>query len=241
MRKLILLAALALVTGLMALQYSPAQADDFTCAGPLPVVMNFEGNVIVPAGGSCFLNPGSTVHGNVKIEPTGSFTAIRSEIKGDIQSDGARSFRLNGVVVGGSVQLKKTTGPSQSARNFICNASQIDGDVEIVESGPGSPWDIGGIGRGLCDPPFHGNVIRGNLKLEKNEGNLHISLNRVLLSPLFDGRVRGNLQAFGNTGGVQIELNDIDGNLQCKDNVPPPTGFGNTVRGNKEDQCSVGF
>jgi len=47
----------------------------------------------------------------------------------------------------------------------------------------------------------------------------------------------GNLQAFQNTGGLSITENVIDGNLQCKENRPPPTGFGNVVEGNKEDQC----
>ena len=31
----------------------------------------------------------------------------------------------------------------------------------------------------------------------------------------------------------------IDGNLQCKENAPPPTGGGNLVHGNAEDQCAM--
>jgi hypothetical protein len=45
------------------------------------------------------------------------------------------------------------------------------------------------------------------------------------------------VQAFSNSGGVVIRSNHIDGNLQCKENNPAPTGGGNTVEGNKEDQC----
>ncbi len=30
----------------------------------------------------------------------------------------------------------------------------------------------------------------------------------------------------------------VDGNLQCKENQPRPTGGGNIVHGNKEDQCA---
>ena len=51
-------------------------------------------------------------------------------------------------------------------------------------------------------------------------------------------RVGGSLQAFQNTGGVTISEQPIDGNLQCKENEPPPTGGGNIVQGNKEDQCA---
>ena len=50
--------------------------------------------------------------------------------------------------------------------------------------------------------------------------------------------VGGNLQAFKNTDGVDIVENTIDGDLQCKENVPSPTGENNIVHGNAEDQCA---
>ena len=49
--------------------------------------------------------------------------------------------------------------------------------------------------------------------------------------------VGGNVQAFQNTGGTRIAGNVIDGNLQCKENHPAPTGGNNRVQGSKEDQC----
>jgi hypothetical protein len=52
-----------------------------------------------------------------------------------------------------------------------------------------------------------------------------------------ESQIGGNVQAFQNTGGVVIANNVIDGNLQCKENQPKPTGGGNPVGGNKEDQC----
>lgn len=50
--------------------------------------------------------------------------------------------------------------------------------------------------------------------------------------------VNADVQVFTNTGGVRISANRIDANLQCKSNTPPPTGGGNEVQGNKEDQCA---
>jgi hypothetical protein len=35
-----------------------------------------------------------------------------------------------------------------------------------------------------------------------------------------------------------ITSNRVNGNLQCKSNNPRPTGGGNIVQGNKEDQCA---
>ena len=50
--------------------------------------------------------------------------------------------------------------------------------------------------------------------------------------------VGSDVQAFTNRGAIAIRRNSIEGNLQCKENVPAPTGSGNVVQGNKEDQCA---
>ena len=55
---------------------------------------------------------------------------------------------------------------------------------------------------------------------------------------LRNNRVGQDVQSFENNGTQRISLNRINGNLQCKENTPPPTGGGNTVDGNKEDQCA---
>ncbi len=51
--------------------------------------------------------------------------------------------------------------------------------------------------------------------------------------------VSGDVQLFTNTSGTKyVYRNTIGGNLQCKENTPAPTGGGNDVDGNKEDQCA---
>lgn len=51
--------------------------------------------------------------------------------------------------------------------------------------------------------------------------------------------VKGDVQLFENGWGTKTVIkNRIDGNLQCKENRPAPTGYGNIVGGNKEDQCA---
>jgi hypothetical protein len=49
--------------------------------------------------------------------------------------------------------------------------------------------------------------------------------------------VNGDIQIFSHRNGISIRSNVVGGNLQCKSNSPAPTGGGNTVYGNKEDQC----
>jgi hypothetical protein len=67
-------------------------------------------------------------------------------------------------------------------------------------------------------------------------GSIQAKENRSPVA-ILDSTVGADVQAFSNRGGVRVELNEIDGNLQCKENSPAPTGFGNVVGGNKEDQC----
>jgi hypothetical protein len=42
----------------------------------------------------------------------------------------------------------------------------------------------------------------------------------------------------GNSGGASIVGNVVDGNLECKENRPAPTGRRNVVGESKLDQCA---
>jgi hypothetical protein len=57
-------------------------------------------------------------------------------------------------------------------------------------------------------------------------------------SKLRSNSVKGDVQYFENRGSIAITANRADGNLQCKENNPGPTGGSNVVHGNKEDQCA---
>ena len=46
-----------------------------------------------------------------------------------------------------------------------------------------------------------------------------------------------DIQYFENRGAIVVSTNRVNGNLQCKENTKKPTGGGNKVGGNKEDQC----
>jgi hypothetical protein len=49
--------------------------------------------------------------------------------------------------------------------------------------------------------------------------------------------LRLSIQVFFHSGGISIDSNRVDGNLQSRENCPRPTGSGDVVQGNKEDQC----
>jgi hypothetical protein len=102
---------------------------------------------------------------------------------------------------------------AENARLVVVRAgSRVNGDVQHVQGEAARVLDT---------------RIGGKLLYDENEGALWTRRNVI----------KGDLQAFQNTGGVLIANNRIDGNLQCKANNPAPTGGGNVVQGNKEDQC----
>ena len=69
--------------------------------------------------------------------------------------------------------------------------------------------------------------VSGSLKVEHGNG-----------AAISHNDVSGSVRVTSNQGAVEISRNLIDGNLDCRDNAPPPTGGGNVVRGNAEDQCA---
>lgn len=141
-----------------------------------------------------------------------------------IVPDGA-SCRLEGTRVQSDVEVKP--GASLIARRAIVGGNvqasnarsvqvilgRVDGNVQLEQG-------RGGLVRRV--------VIGGDLQVEQNSRAYTLDRNRI----------DGNLQAFQNRGGLTIQGNQIQENLQCKENVPPPTGGGNTAA-SKEDQCAL--
>lgn len=128
--------------------------------------------------------------------------------------------RLNGsIVVGSNATLQATSvtvnGNLQAEGSYavtVNGASVIGGSVQIVQGGSA-----------LIDRAR----INGDLYFDANRAPVVATRNMV----------GGNLQAFQNTGAVRLEGNRMNGNLQCKENMPAPTGAGN-VAPSKEDQCA---
>ena len=69
--------------------------------------------------------------------------------------------------------------------------------------------------------------------MERLQGHAH----RMQLTGERQAKVFDKL--FDNFGANAITANRIDGNLQCKENVPNPVGGSNLVKGNAEDQCEL--
>lgn len=128
--------------------------------------------------------------------------------------------RMNGsVVVGTGARLQATSvtinGNLQAegaASVALLGYSTVGGSVQIVQGGTAT------VERAR---------IKGDLQFESNRGAISASANTI----------GGNLQAFQNLGGATFVNNRMDGNMQCKENIPAPTGSGN-ISPSKEDQCA---
>jgi hypothetical protein len=129
--------------------------------------------------------------------------------------------RLNGnIVVGTAASLdavRVTVNGNVQAEGAnsvaVRGRSSIGGSIQIVQ----------GFSAVIANSRINGDVL-----FDENKAPLRASRNSI----------GGNLQAFKNTGGLHINDNVIKGNLQCKENVPTPTGSGNSAS-SKEDQCAA--
>jgi hypothetical protein len=177
---------------------------------------------------------GALAVGGALLLPAGPAQAEERVCRGNIGATTVDNLRvpqdatctLNGTYVKGTVKVGRNATlkaygirvignvQAENARNVVVRArSRIGGSVQIVQ---------GGAARIVR------NRITGDILFDDQAKALTARANRI----------GGSLQAFQNTGGVTIINNRIDGNLQCKENHPAPTGGGNIVQGNKEDQCA---
>jgi hypothetical protein len=133
---------------------------------------------------------------------------------------------LNGTSVKGTVKVERNATlfargvrvignvQGENAKNVVVgNSSRVGGSVQVKQGGAASVTS---------------SRITGDIQYDANTRYLKANNNKV----------GGSIQVVGNSGGAAIFRNVVNGNLQCKENRPAPTGGGNTVGGNKEDQCA---
>jgi hypothetical protein len=134
------------------------------------------------------------------------------------------SCTLVGTILNGNVEVGANARLIAEGVN-VTGGLTSDGAAELQLGGTST---IGGsvqVQRGDA-ATIAGAVIRGDLQIDAMPGAVSASANQVT----------GNLQVIANRGGVALNGNRMGGVMQCKDNLPAPTGSGN-VATLKEDQC----
>lgn len=212
-------------------------SGNLQCGENLPLP-SFSGNIAASADGQCLGgNTGGSSGGGAGGNPpplpspaplSGNVTCVGLAI-GALRLDSVivpagASCTLQDTVLNGSIEVGanarliangvQVTGglvADGAAELTLGSASSVGGSVQIARGGPAS---------------ITGAAIRGDLQVDDMRGNVSLSTNRV----------GGNFQAMANRGGLQVLGNAFGGVMQCKDNLPAPTGSGNTAT-LKEDQC----
>ena len=126
---------------------------------------------------------------------------------------GSVKIENNATLVAQKIVVIGNIQADNSQQINILDNSRIGGSVQLKQGG----------GSVISD-----SIIDGDIQFESNASPFKALRNQV----------GGSVQVFQNTASIEIQQNKIKGNLQCKENTPAPTGGGNVVGGNKEDQCS---
>lgn len=146
---------------------------------------------------------------NVRVPSGATCTMNGTYIKGNILVERGATLNANQIRLIGSIN-------AEGARSISVVSSRINGNVQ---------HDVGGR------YTLRSNVIGGSIQVVANRSSSASSIDR--------NQVTQDIQVFENRNPVSITNNRVvKGNLQCKQNVPAPTGGGNRVNGNKQDQCA---
>jgi hypothetical protein len=116
-------------------------------------------------------------------------------------------------LVARGVRVMGNVQAENAARVVVRGSSRVGGSIQVKQGGGALVADT---------------RVTGDVQYDANDRRVRIVRSRV----------NGNVQIVGNQGGVEVSANVIDENLQCKENAPAPTGGGNRVGNNKEDQCA---
>ena len=158
----------------------------------------------------CFVT-NSTVDGNLKVDPGGSFGAFDAQITGNVSARNAAAVDIGFfVTIGGNVRITGSTESTSLARVNVGGGVTLDrniGNLLIMESSVGK--------------------------------NLVVSSNSV--GPDTNIRftsVNGNADIRGNTGAsIDLLFDTISGTLNCRKNNPPATVDGTTA-GSAKGECA---
>ena len=111
------------------------------------------------------------------------------------------------------------------------NGTRVQGTVKVERSATLTATGIRVVGNVQAEGA--GRVV---VRTSRVGGSIQVVQGRT--ATVHANAVKGDIQFFGNRGAIAVTNNRVDGNLQCKENSPAPTGGRNAVQGNKEDQCA---
>lgn len=198
------------------------------CTGNLPAPLA-SSNTAALIQGQCAASAGGSGGGSGPTPPlSGNVNCVNLTI-GAIRLDSVivpagATCTLMGTMMNGSVEVGAAAQLNASNVSITGNLLS-DGATALRLSGSSQVGGSIQVQRG-AGAELTGARVTGNLQIDAMAGPVRATGNSV----------GGSLQAVGNRGGVTLLNNRMGSVLQCKENLPPPNGSGNTAT-LKEDQC----
>ncbi len=234
------LALLALLAG--AAPASAAPAGETACTGALANAM-VKGDLVVPVEATCELS-GTTVYGNVRLEPGARLYADYSDIKGAIRVGGQMgTLQLYYARVGGDIEIRSTWGVLvtstingnirvEDAVGLTLNDVTVNGEVQVARSryftdnksrlkGAVTVQDVGFTA-------FRGSHLGKGVTVERARDEVRVCASSVMGNATF----AGNATKVSIGGGVFLcGGNEVRGDLAVHQNLGTITIANNVVRG----------
>ena len=234
------LVLLALLAG--AAPASAAPAGETACAGALLNAM-VKGDLVVPVEATCDLS-GTTVYGNVRLEPGARLYADYSEIKGAIRVGGQMgTLQLSYSRVGGGIEIRGIWGVLvtstingnirvEDAVGLTLNDVTVSGEVQVARSRHFTDTKSGLKGavtvQDVGFTAFRGSHLGKDVTVERAREEVR----------LCESSVAGNATFVGNATKVSIGGgvflcggNEVRGDLAVHQNLGTITVANNAVRG----------
>jgi hypothetical protein len=126
--------------------------------------------------------------------------------------NGTITVQRGAVLVANGVRVNGNIH-GENARKVIVRGSRVGGSIQVKQGGGAT---------------VSGSRVTHDIQFDSNRRVLRAHRNRV----------GGSIQVVGNTGGASLVRNVVDGNIDCKENRPAPTGRRNVAGEGKNDQCA---
>jgi hypothetical protein len=126
--------------------------------------------------------------------------------------NGTITVQRGAVLVANGVRVNGNI-QGENARNVIVRRSRVGGGIQLKQGGGAT---------------VSGTRVTHDIQFDSNRRLVRAHRNRV----------GGSIQVVGNSGGASLVRNVVNGNIDCKENRPAPTGGGNIAGESKTDQCS---
>jgi hypothetical protein len=194
--------------------------------------------VIVPGGASCTLAPGTTIPGNLRVEPGGTLLDEGAAIGGNLVANSPAGIQIKGTTpstIAANVRIVGLTGAVEGGPNLICNVTIGENLLVSSSEASAAPVLIGGAPE--CRPvtvkldvnvyananrvALIGDLLDKELLMEANTGPVEADEDHIL----------GNAGAGGDKGGVTMRALHVRGFLSAQRNPGQVLLEGNSAGG----------